>query len=88
MKLILGRINATNTQGYWKCNDLDPTPYLGQYALVQNKNSYDLVQVMAIVETTPQLQYSLINNKSRVTKDVITFIVPQHYISPDEPEVI
>lgn len=50
--LIIGKINASSTIGYWRINDqivknISP----GDFAIVQNKSNYDLVTILGIVKT-------------------------------------
>jgi len=48
MKLIYGRLN-NGTCEYWEMNRYIN---VGEYAIVENLDGYDLVQVVGIVETT------------------------------------
>ena len=46
MKLIIGKINASNTIGYWNIgNNYTPDVRSGDYAVVENKNDFDLIKV-------------------------------------------
>ena len=54
MKLIAGKLNAENIVRYWMLED-EKDIYnvfgIGDYAIVENKNDYDLVKIISIVET-------------------------------------
>ena len=52
MKVIIGKINSSNTIGYWDVgNGYTPDVIVGDYAIVENKNDFDLVKIIGIVET-------------------------------------
>ena len=51
MKLILGKLN-NGAIFYWDISHLQLKPIVGDYAIVGNKNDYDLVKIIGIVETS------------------------------------
>lgn len=51
MKLILGKLNNGDTF-YWDISHMQLKPVVGDYAVVENKNDYDLVKIIEIVETS------------------------------------
>lgn len=51
MKLILGKLNSGSIF-YWDISHLQLKPIVGDYAIVGNKNDYDLVKIIGIVETS------------------------------------
>ena len=51
MKLILGKLN-TGAIFYWDISDMKLEPSIGDYAIVENLNDYDLVKIIGIVETS------------------------------------
>lgn len=50
MKLIIGKLNNDKIGRYWK---MEQNLYfnVGDYAIVENLNGYDLVKVIGLVET-------------------------------------
>lgn len=58
MKLIAGKLNAENIVRYWMLEGEDVKDVdvigIGNYAIVENKNDYDLVKIVGIVETNEQ----------------------------------
>ena len=48
--LIAGVINSTNTVYFWLSKNIENIK-IGDYAIVENLNSYDLVKVAGIVYT-------------------------------------
>lgn len=72
MKLIIGKINASNTVGYWNIgNNYSPDIRSGDYAVVENKNDYDLIKVIGIVETSEKYEKFLVQNG--VSKSVVWY---------------
>ena len=51
MKLILGKLN-NGAIFYWDISHTQLKPVVGDYAIVGNKNDYDLVKIIGIVETS------------------------------------
>lgn len=51
MKLILGKLN-NGAIFYWDISHMQLKPSVGDYAIVENKNDYDLVKIIGIVETS------------------------------------
>lgn len=52
MKVIAGKLNKDNIVNYWLCDvatlhDSD----IGNYAIVENRNDYDLVKIVGILDT-------------------------------------
>lgn len=73
MTLIIGRINASNTLGYWKAGEAyTPDVRAGDYAIVENKNDYDLVKILGVVETNSKYEKFLVQNG--VSKKVINYL--------------
>lgn len=72
-KLIIGKINASNTIGYWNIGEgYTPDVVVGDYAIVENKNDYDLVKIIGIVETKPEYERFLVPNG--VSKSAIRYL--------------
>lgn len=66
--LIAGIINATGTTLYWKSDD---EISIGDYAIVENKQGYDLVKVTGILYTTKENVIKFSNTKYENMKRVI-----------------
>lgn len=72
-KLIIGKINSANVINYWNVGDnYTPDVVCGDYAIVENRNDYDLVKIVGIVETKPEYEKFLVQNG--VSKKVIRYI--------------
>lgn len=73
MKLIIGKINASGTIGYWKAGEgYTPDVIAGDYAIVENKNDYDLVKILGIVETNGKYEKFFAQNG--VSKQAIRYL--------------
>lgn len=70
MKVIIGKINSSNTIGYWNAGK--GYVMVGDYAIVENKNDYDLVKVMGIAETNEKYGKFLAPNG--VSKSVVCYL--------------
>lgn len=76
MKLIAGKINSDNVVRYWNLdreNAIDVAVIgIGNYAIVENKNDYDLVKIVGIVETNEK--YAKFLTGANVNKKVVSVI--------------
>ena len=70
IKIIAGRFNGLITSNYWLENETNVT--IGDYAIVENKNGYDLVEVTGILETDEK-HISLIIGK-KINKKVVAVV--------------
>lgn len=66
--LVTGVINATETTLCWKS---DSEISIGDYAIVENKQGYDLVKVTGILYTTRENAIKFSNTKYENMKKVI-----------------
>ncbi len=66
--LIAGIINATGKVLYWKDENYI---FVGNYAIVENVNGYDLVKVVGRVETTKENVCKFSNTKYKNMKKTI-----------------
>lgn len=66
--LIAGMINAIGRTLYWKS---DRKISIGDYAIVENMNGYDLIKVMGIVYTTKSNARKISNVKYEDMKNII-----------------
>ena len=77
MKLIAGKINSDNMVRYWKLEDENEIDIavigIGNYAIVQNKDDYDLVKIVGIIETNEK--YSKFLTGVNVNKKVVRLIL-------------
>lgn len=76
MKLIAGKINSDNVVRYWNLegeNAIDVAVIgIGNYAIVENKNDYDLVKIVGIIETNEK--YAKFLTGVNVNKKVVRLI--------------
>ena len=70
MKLILGKLNKDQIINYWRCDGMYPN--IGDYAIVENINDYDLVKIIGMVET--DIKYEKFLTPNGVSKKVIKTI--------------
>ena len=63
-KLLIGKINSSNTIGYWNVGEnYTPDVISGDYAIVENKTDYDLIKIIGIVELKEEYEKYLLQNK-------------------------
>lgn len=70
MKLIIGKLNNDKIGRYWKMEQ-DLYFNIGDYAIVENLNGYDLVKVVGLVETDEENVKKIIGldiNKKAIRK--------------------
>lgn len=72
MKLIMGKLNNGNVINYWNTSDFVSDISVGDYAIVENMNDYDLVKIVGIVETEEKYTKFLVPNG--VSKRVIKYL--------------
>ena len=72
MKLIIGKLNKANIINYWNTSDFTPDVSVGDYAIVQNVNEYDLVKIVGIVET--EEKYTKFLAPNGVSKSVVKYL--------------
>lgn len=66
--LIAGVINATGKTLYWRS---DRIISIGDYAVVENMNGYDLIKVIGTTETTKEYASKFSNTKYSNMKKVV-----------------
>ena len=71
MRIIAGKLNSDNIVRYWKVGD--EIFNVGDYAIVENKNDYDLVKIIGIVETNEKYASFFVNGYP-VSKSVVSII--------------
>ena len=70
MKLIAGKLNNCSTLFYWQIIENEKFE-IGDYAIVENMNDYDLVKIVGILETSDKYA-KFIND--RKLKNVVSII--------------
>ena len=71
MRLIAGKLNGYNFVRYWKVEN--ETFNIGDYAIVENENDYDLVKITGVIETNEKYA-SLVANGLSTDKKVVSII--------------
>lgn len=72
MKIIMGKINASNTFGFWNTGkNYTPDVSVGDYAIVENRNDYDLIKIIGILETNEKYEKFLAPHG--VSKEVVQY---------------
>lgn len=69
IKVIAGRLNGTNKANYWLYNE---KAKIGDYAVVENCNGFDLIEIVGLLETDEEHIDRIIGN--RINKKVICVI--------------
>lgn len=83
MKLILGKLNASSIVNYWKIeediiktfnlnNEENFENLVGNYAIVENINDYDLVKIVGVVSTEEKYEKFLIGKT--ISKRVVNLM--------------
>jgi len=72
--LIAGVINATGKMFYWKDENFIT---IGNYAIVENMNGYDLVKVVGRVTTTKEEAIKFSNTKYNNMEKTITEVTKE-----------
>lgn len=83
MKLIIGKLNSSNTTYYWKIEEDVLTKFnlgedqyfknlIGNYAIVENLNDFDLVKIVGVIETNDKYAKFLTNKT--INKKVMNII--------------
>lgn len=75
VKLIGGRLNNKTETLFWKITDeLAVSCELGDYAIVENANGYDLIQISGVVITEEDKANHFSKTKYEYMKNVIKII--------------
>lgn len=70
--LIAGIINATQKMLYWRC-DFSQEINIGDHAIVENMNDFDLIKIIGIVKTNKKAVSRFSNTNYDNMKKVVTF---------------
>lgn len=71
VRLIAGRLNSCCQTYYWLLEE-DEKLSLGDYAIVENLNDYDLVKIVGVVETNKKYLKKLTNQN--ICKKVVNIV--------------
>ena len=71
MRLIVGKLNYSDFVRYWKVEN--ETFNIGDYAIVENENGYDLVEITGVIETNEKYA-SFVANGLSTDKGVVSII--------------
>lgn len=74
--IIAGRLNNACTTFYWQIDE-DMSYSIGDYAIVENMQGYDLVKIVGIVETTKD--YARFITNSKTLKKVVQIIDKEEF---------
>lgn len=80
--LIAGRINATGKTLCWKSNIFFID--IGDFAIVENKNGYDLVEIIGKIETTKENASKFSNTKYEDMKNILVTISKENFQKGEE----
>ena len=72
--LIAGTINLTKETLYWIVEGILTKDIIGDYAIVENRDAYDLVKIVGIVETTEGNAKKFSKHGYKDMKKVIKFL--------------
>lgn len=70
VKILTGKLNGMISSNFWLENETNAT--VGDYAIVENKNGYDLVEVTGVLETDEKHINLIIGNK--INKKAIAIV--------------
>lgn len=71
IKYIAGRLNNCNATYFWNIDSYMDFE-IGDYAIVENMNDYDLIKIIGIIETTEKYAKYISNHK--INKKVVSII--------------
>ena len=54
VRLICGKIQGNSTLRFWKVEDVNIDTHIGNYAIVENLDSYALIEILGLVVTTEE----------------------------------
>jgi len=75
--LVAGKINATGKILCWKSDIFFPS--IGDYAIVENKNGYDLVEIVGKIETTKENASKFSNTKYDDMKNILVTMSKENF---------
>lgn len=76
IKAIAGMLNGDCTARFWKIPD-GVAVDVGDLAIVENRDGYDLVKVVGLVKTTEECEKFLTGNRRGIKKSVVAVILKE-----------
>lgn len=83
IKAIAGMLNGDCTARFWKIPD-GMAVDIGDYAVVENRDGYDLVEVVGLVKTTEECEKILTGNRRGIKKSVVAVILNELFSNEGE----
>lgn len=74
IKAIIGMLNGDCTARFWKIPD-GMAVDIGDHAVVENRDGYDLVEVVGLVRTTQKYEKNLVGNRKGIKSSVLAVIL-------------
>lgn len=70
-RLICGKLQGNNVLRFWKVEDENIDTHIGNYAIVENMDSYALVKILGLVITSEQEALSISNTDYKRMKRML-----------------
>lgn len=83
IKAIAGMLNGDCTARFWKIPDGIAVD-IGDHAVVENRDGYDLVKVVGLVRTTEECEKILTGNRRGIKKSVVAVILNELFSNEGE----
>lgn len=83
IKAIAGMLNGECTARFWKIPD-GMAVDIGDHAVVENRDGYDLVKVVGLVKTTEECEKILTGNRRGIKKSVVAVILNELFSNEGE----
>lgn len=83
IKAIAGMLNGDCTARFWKIPNGIAVD-IGDHAVVENRDGYDLVKVVGLVKTTEECEKILTGNRRGIKKSVVAVILNELFSNEGE----
>lgn len=83
IEAIAGMLNGDCTTRFWKIPD-GMAVDIGDHAVVENRDGYDLVKVVGLVRTTEECEKILTGNRRGIKKSVVAVILNELFSNEGE----
>jgi len=74
VRLICGKLQGNNVLRFWKVEDVNIDTHIGNYAIVENLDSYSLVEILGLTVTTKDkivnITTTKYENMKRMVKEI------------------
>ena len=74
VRLICGKLQGNNVLRFWKVEDVNIDTHIGNYAIVENLDSYALVEILGLTVTTKDkivnITTTKYENMKRMVKEI------------------